>query len=342
MPHTFAVSAAVELAVVERDGFVESRHCGSAIVLAPDGTARERLGDPDALVLPRSTLKPLQALACLAAGAPLEAERLALSTASHTGTDRHVSVVRDILDAAGLDETWLECPQSWPTDSAARAAMIRAGGEPARIRMACSGKHAAMLLACVAAGWEPLGYLVPQHPLQSHIRDVVERFTGEKVAATVVDGCGAPVHAVSLAGLAKAMHRMGTASATSPFALHRNSAALIAAGRENAWAIEGPDRPDTVLIERLGVFAKSGAEGLQLAVAPDGTTVAIKLLDGTARAGAAIALDLLHRHGALSADDVADTLHHLPIAVTGGDRTVGSVRATTAEAARAEESSPLT
>ena len=72
MPQTFSAADAVELALVERSGFVESRHVGVAVVLAPDGTVRDRLGDVDAPVLPRSTLKPLQALAFLAAGAPLD------------------------------------------------------------------------------------------------------------------------------------------------------------------------------------------------------------------------------------------------------------------------------
>lgn len=34
---TFSADAAVELAVTTRDGFVESRHVGSAVVLSPDG-----------------------------------------------------------------------------------------------------------------------------------------------------------------------------------------------------------------------------------------------------------------------------------------------------------------
>src|SRR6185312_16746421 len=111
------VADAVELAVVERSGFVESRHAGAAIVLAPDGTITATLGDTGSLILPRSSLKPLQALACLAAGAPLDGERLALATASHSGTDRHVAVVRDILDSAGLGEDALGCPPAWPGDT---------------------------------------------------------------------------------------------------------------------------------------------------------------------------------------------------------------------------------
>lgn len=326
MPQTFAAADAVELAVVERSGFVESRHSGSAIVLSPDGVVAARLGDVTAPILPRSSLKPLQALACLTAGAPLEGERLVLAAASHSGTDRHVSIVRDILDAAGRGEEDLGCPVAWPGDQTTRDELVRDHAEPSRIRMNCSGKHAAMLLTCSVNGWDHRGYLDPEHPLQVHIRDVVERLIGEKAAATAIDGCGAPVYAVSLSGLAKAIHRIGTASPTSPFALHRQAGILVHAVREHPWAIDGPGRADTIAIERLGVFAKQGAEGVMIMVAPDGTTVALKVLDGSGRAATAVALRLLERAGALSSADVADTMTRLPLAVAGGGRDVGAIR----------------
>ncbi len=328
VPQTFAVSDAVELAVVERSGFVESRHAGAAVVLAPDGAVATRLGDVTALVLPRSSLKPLQALTCLTVGAPLEDERLGLATASHTGTDRHVAVVRDILDAAGLTEQALGCPPAWPSDQATRDELVRERAEPSRIRMNCSGKHAAMLLACTVNGWDTASYLDPAHPLQQQIRELVERLTGEKAAVTAIDGCGAPVFAVSLYGLARAVHRIGTSSTTSPFALHRSAAALVAAVRAHPWTIEGPGRPDTLVTERLGVFAKTGAEGVLVAVAPDGTTVALKMLDGSSRAAMAVGLRLLEQAGALPASDVSDALAELSLSVSGGERVVGAIRPT--------------
>lgn len=328
MTQTFPVSSAVELAVVERSGFIESRHSGSAIVLDPEGVTVASLGDPDALILPRSSLKPLQALGCVTAGAPLEGERLALATASHSGTDRHVAVVRDILDSAGLDESALQCPPALPGDTEARDAMIRAGSSPERVRMNCSGKHAAMLLACTVNGWDTASYLDPSHPLQTHLREVIERLTGAKIAVTAVDGCGAPVHAMSLTGLARAIHRIGTSSERSPFALHRTAGTLVRAVRENPWTIDGPGRPDTVAIERLGVFAKGGAEGVMVMVAPNGTAVTLKVLDGSGRAATAIALSLLQKHGALASSDVASVLADLPLTVSGGGQDVGAIRPT--------------
>jgi L-asparaginase II len=326
VPQTFAAADAVELAVVERSGFVESRHSGSAIVLDPDGVPIVSLGDTAAPILPRSSLKPVQALACLTAGAPLEGERLALATASHSGTDRHVSVVRDILDAAALGEDALGCPPAWPGDQSTRDEVVRGGGSPARVRMNCSGKHAAMLLTCVVNGWSTTDYLNPAHPLQAHIREVAERLVGERSATTAIDGCGAPVYATSLAGLAKAIHRIGTSSERSPFALHRSAGALVRAVRENPWTIDGPGRPDTVVIERLGVFAKGGAEGVMVMVAPNGTTAALKMLDGSGRAATVVALRLLEREGALGAADVADAVTKLPLSVTGGGQVVGAIR----------------
>lgn len=326
MLETFTVTDAVELAVVDRSGFVESRHAGAAVVLSPDGEAVARHGNTDALILPRSSLKPLQAVACVTAGAQLDGEQLAISTASHVGTDRHTELVRDILTAGGLNEDDLGCPPSWPTDSATRDELVRDHGAPARIRMGCSGKHAAMLRACVATGWPTQGYLDPAHPLQQHIREVVERLTGEKIAHTAIDGCGAPVHAISLIGLARAMHRIGSASERSPFALHRVAGSLVRAVRENPWTIEGPGRADTLAIEKLGVFAKYGAEGIMIMVAPNGTTVALKTLDGSSRVGTVVAAALLARAGAVPAADVESLAAALPLAVRGGDQVVGSIR----------------
>lgn len=326
MVETLTVQDAVELAVVERGGFVESRHVGAAVVLSPEGEVVAAHGNASALVLPRSSLKPLQAIACLTAGAPLEGEQLGLATASHAGTDRHVEVVRSMLVEGGLTEDDLGCPADWPSDSATRDELVRDHGEPTRIRMNCSGKHAAMLRACVATGWPTDRYLAPDHPLQLHIRDVVERLSGEKISATVVDGCGAPVHALTLMGLARAVHRIGTASERSPFALHRVAGTLVRTVRERPWTIDGPGRPDTLAIEKLGVFVKGGAEGVMIMVAPNGATVALKTLDGSLRARTIVAATLLLRAGALEQGAVDELAAALPLAVLGGGVEVGSIR----------------
>ena len=82
--------------------------------------------------------------------------------------------------------------------------------------MNCTGKHAAMLATCVANGWDTATYRDPDHPLQQALRATVERLAGEPVAATGVDGCGAPLFALSLTGLARAFARDRHGAAGTP------------------------------------------------------------------------------------------------------------------------------
>ncbi|GHD43253.1 asparaginase [Mycetocola manganoxydans] len=323
---TFSSASAVELAIVTRSGFVESRHSGSAIVIDQHADVLRSLGDPSAPVFARSTLKPFQAIAVMNAGVGLRGAAAVLATASHSGTQRHVSVVRSILAQAGLTEVALQCPADWPTDSAARDELLRDNGTASPIYMNCSGKHAAMLLACVTNGWPIETYLDNDHPMQVLVRDVVERFTGERPVHTGIDGCGAPVHALSLSGLARGIGRIRTSSPTSPFAIYRNAGILCHAVLENGWALDGTGRANTVVIDRLGVFAKLGAEGVMVMAAPDGTTVALKMLDGSLRAASLVGLTLLADAGALDRDAVDALLPDLNLSVKGGDTVVGDIR----------------
>ena len=323
----FGTDEAVELAVVERSGFVESRHAGSAVVLGPDGDVVLSLGAPEKPVFPRSSLKPFQAVAVMGAGVALEGAGAVLATASHAGTPAHVSVVRGLLAQAQLTEDALHCPADWPLDGTARENAIRDGAQRSPVYMNCSGKHAAMLLACRINHWPLESYLSQQHPLQQHIRDTTERLTGEKVVATGVDGCGAPVHAMSLLALARGIQRIGTASEGSPFALYRNAAVLRTAVLANGWAIDGPGRANTVVIDELGVFAKLGAEGVMVMAAPNGTTVSLKVLDGSLRAASIVALSLLADAGGVERAAVDAVAAKLDLAVLGNGVPVGAIRA---------------
>ena len=325
---TARVADAAELAVVERSGFVESRHAGSAIVIDPSGEVVRVVGDPAAAVFPRSALKPFQALAAMSTGLELRGPTAAIAMGSHTGTARHVGTVRSMLAAAALDESDLRCPASWPKDADARADTIRAGGGPTAVAMECSGKHAALLAASVRLGADVRDYLDPEHPIEVRVREIVERMTGAKVLASGVDGCGTPVYAMSLESLARGIQRIGTAAESSPFALFRNAAVLSGGALGDAWAVDGPGRSDTLLIDRLGVFAKHGAEGLQVIVTPSGHTVAVKVLDGSTRVGPVVALTLLAQERALAPADVAAVLPDLHLTISGGGEPVGSIRPT--------------
>jgi L-asparaginase II len=204
------------VAEVVRSGMVESRHRGAVAGLAADGTQVVSAGDTAVPFFPRSANKPLQATAMLWAGAELDGELLALAAASHSGEDYHVDGVRKILSGAGLTEADLGCPPSWPLDQETARRLIARGEGMSRVRMNCSGKHAAMLATCVVNGWPTSSYLSPQHPLQQAILRTVEELAGERVPATGVDGCGAPLFALTLAGLARSFRMLVLAAPGTP------------------------------------------------------------------------------------------------------------------------------
>ncbi|WP_307848397.1 asparaginase [Microbispora oryzae] len=308
----------VPLAEVVRSGFVESVHFGSAVALAPDGRVAVARGPVSAPVLPRSSAKPFQALACLLAGAPLEGPSLAIAAGSHTGEDVHVRLVNDMLAAAGLGAGALGCPPDWPEDEAARHAMIRAGLGPSRERMNCSGKHAAMLAAAVASGLPTGTYLDPAHPVQRRVRAAVEDLAGEKAAHVAVDGCGAPLFGVSLAGLARAVRALVVAP---PGSAER---AVADAMRAHPEYVGGTGHVNTRLMRALpGAVVKGGAEGVLVVALASGHAAAVKVIDGSPRATTAVALAALRAAGG----DVTGAEEFLTVPVLGGGVPVGEIHA---------------
>jgi L-asparaginase II len=311
--HEFALA---ELAVVRRSGVIESRHLGSLLALRPDGSVAVSLGDPDAVLLPRSTVKPVQAVAFLTAGAPLAGVELAIASASHAGEDEHVRVVRGILERAGVDESALGCPADWPENGSTRAAMIRAGEGASAVRMNCSGKHAAMILTAATNGWDVASYLDPQHPLQQHIRETMARLTGVGVEHDAIDGCGAPLFSTTVRGLATVFQRLVLAREGSP------EFAVAEAMRANPFYVGGTGQANTLTMQHLpGVLAKGGAEGVIGIAAATGESVAMKIVDGSPRATTLIALEVLSALGV----DTSDAGELLTLPVLGGGVRVGEI-----------------
>jgi L-asparaginase II len=313
------------LAEVERSGFVESRHLGAVAVADADGELQAAAGDPDLVVYPRSCSKPFQALAVRGLGVEPELGlgQLALAGAcgSHDGEPDHVASVRKVLAAAGLEESELRCPPLLPANRQARA---RAEG-PAAVYHNCSGKHAYMLAGAVVRGWETERYTAPEHPLQAVVADTLSEFAGVPIEHVGVDGCGVPVHAMSLRGLATAYARLGTRAAGG----EEGPAALVAAVRRHPFMVAGSGQLDTVLLEATGgrVLAKVGAEAAYAAVDLDsGIGMALKVLDGAPRARGAALLAALRGLGWLDDREWETVLPAATVEIHGGGETVGAVR----------------
>lgn len=304
------------LAEVVRSGFVEGHHRGSLVVLAADGSVELAIGDPAAPVFPRSSNKPMQAAAVLRAGLDLSGERLALAAASHSGEAFHIELVRRMLAEHGLDEADLRTPPDLPLDPAEAETYLAQGHVRDRVTMNCSGKHAAMLAACALNGWDREGYLDPEHPLQRLVHTVVEEASGERVAAVGTDGCGAPLMAISLTGLARAFRHFVLAAPGSP------ERRVADAMRAHPEYVAGTRRPDTWLMREVpGALSKMGAEAVQAVALADGRALAFKIDDGAGRALGPVLARALTRMGVEA--QVVDRIGHMPL--LGGGAPVGGV-----------------
>ena len=293
------------------------------MVLGPGGEVALAAGAVATPAFPRSASKPLQAAGMLRAGLRLDGPLVALAAASHAGEPFHIAGVRDMLAAAGLTEDDLRCPPGLPLDDQVRHQYLRDGGRADPIHMNCSGKHAAMVATCAAAGWPTASYLQPGHPLQRRLRSTVERLSGEPVTSVGVDGCGAPLFALSLTGLARAYQSMITAVAGSA---ERQVADGMRAYPD--WTA-GTSRPESALMRAVpGLLVKGGAEGVLAFALADGWAAAIKIEDGTARALPALAVALLRelRADACASADAAALDRIGTVPVHGGGLVVGEVR----------------
>ena len=311
------------LCEVVRSGMVESRHRGSLVLLDAAGDPELILGDGDAPVLPRSSLKPLQAVGMLRAGLDLDGDLLALAAASHSGEGFHLDGVRRILASAGLDESALQTPADYPLDDETREQTIRAGGGKSSLAMNCSGKHAAMLATCVANGWDTATYLAPDHPLQVAIARTFADLTGEPVGTVAVDGCGAPLLSTSLTGLARAFRALATAQDGS----ERRVADAIRAYPEFT---SGSRRDEAALLHAVpGAIGKAGAESCYAVALADGRAVALKTDDGAARVRPVLMAAALERLGVTGESGVdADAVRRTgTLELLGGGRPVGEIRA---------------
>jgi L-asparaginase II len=275
-------------------------------------------GAVDRPILPRSSNKPVQATALLAAGwTPRSASELAIGAGSHSGEDGHRELAAAMLTAAGLGPDALGCPPALPQHEATKAAWISGGRAPERLAMNCSGKHAAMLSACVAAGWPTSGYLERDHPLQQAIEARLAQAAGEPVTAVVVDGCGAPQHALSVTGLARGVLSLVNAPEGS------RDRSVADAMRAAPWFVAGTGREDTDLMTAVpGLLVKGGADGVHVAALPGRGAVALKLDDGGDRGRTPALCAGLLRLG-VPAELLAGWLQP---PVSGGGAVVGDVR----------------
>ena len=319
----------VELVRAVRNGVTESVHRGHVVLAGIDGSVLAALGDPRRSTYVRSAVKPFQALAVLdllaSGGVDLDDHGLAIACASHDGTDDQQIEAARLLAEASLDEEALQCPAALPRD--ADTAWTQRWPYP--LAHNCSGKHAAFLYATVVVGADPAGYLSLGNPLQRRIRERLAASSSEEPTGPGVDGCGAPAWLLPLAGLATAFARLAAGSSPE---LERVRNAMT----KHPELIGGAASVDTALMKAdADVVAKRGAEAVfaaGLSRGADSIGIAVKIIDGGARADGPVAASVLSALGGTTPDAVRRP------DILGGGRVQGALEVSdevTALAARA-------
>ena len=304
------MSAAHLMIELWRGPLLESAHAGHAVICDASGGIVDAWGDPDAVIYPRSSIKMIQALPMMEAGVSLPTDRMALACSSHEGAPVHVAAVRAWLRDEGFRDGDLMCGCEAPRDRALRHAMIREGEAPEQAHNQCSGKHAGFLQFHRHLGGKG-AYVDPDGALQRKIRQSFEDVTGESSPGYGIDGCAAPNFATTVTGLARAMAAYAGAvdgADARQGAMVRLREAMMA----HPLLVAGEGKATTLMMEAApGKLAtKSGAEGVFVAILPEKKMgVALKIVDGAARAADAAMAALLVRLGILGAGDSAVRAH---------------------------------
>lgn len=313
------------LVEVTRGPLVESVHFGAFAVVDAAGRLLASAGDPQHIAYLRSSSKPFQALPLLEHGGEqafsLSDAEIALTCASHSGTDLHYETISALQTRLGYSESDLLCGTEPPLDEKTRDELLRRGLEPTPNRHDCSGKHTGFLALAKLLGFSKEDYINPRHPLQQIvIRTFAEMidYPVEKIAVGI-DGCSVPVFGAPLYNAALGFARLCDPSGLPPqraAACRRVTAAMTV----QPVMVAGPGRFDTEAMEAgEGKFiCKGGAEGYQAigilpgAIAPGSPALGItmKIADGDriGRARPVIAIEMLRRLGLLSEEQIRERL----------------------------------
>ncbi|HEX2090350.1 MAG TPA: asparaginase [Actinomycetota bacterium] len=309
---------------VIRSGVEESTHLIDAAVVDVSGDVVAAAGDPSRTLFARSSMKPLQAaVSSSLAAAPFTPAEIAVMCGSHNAEPVHVKAVRSILAKSEVPESALQCPARLPWDEES----LLERPERRRINSDCSGKHAGMLAASRAKGWDLQSYRQPDHPLQRAIEGAVLRSSGLDRVRVGVDGCGVPVHALPLRSMATIYARLSAPARWNE--LEDAIGSAVNAMTTEPYMVAGRNRADTALMETVaGLVVKGGAEGLICAaVIARGLGVAVKVRDGASRAAAPALIRVLEILTVLDDRAVSSLAQFSRPPVFGSDDRVGELRA---------------
>ena len=304
---TISAPSPVPMVEIWRGPILESIHAGHAVICDDTGQIVQAWGNPDTVILPRSSIKMIQGLPLITSGAAdkfgLTTEHLALACASHNGAAIHTDRVQAWLKDLNLSDDAFRCGPQWPDDKPANHALIRAHEKPCQMHNNCSGKHSGFLTLARHLGAGP-EYIDPGHPVQKACLNAFEEVTQLTSPGFGIDGCSAPNFASTIHGVARAMAFFASAhersGATSDAAVRLSQAMM-----HHPELVAGEGRACTELMRAMDgkVVVKTGAEAVFTAIIPEKKLgIAVKIVDGTTRASECVIASILVDLGVLDAN----------------------------------------
>ena len=306
-----------------RGEVVESIHYGAIAVVDGSGKLFAWSGNPDTVSFLRSSAKPFQTLPLVEMGGvdafQITEEELAITCASHSGTDQHLKTITRLQRKIGISEKDLLCCTHQPFHRSTQELLKDRGEQPSPNHHNCSGKHTGMLAQSRLLDADLRYYNEADHPVQQQILSVIAEMCCLKTSKIQLgrDGCSVPTFAMSIYHTAWGWARLMDPSKLSP---ERESACglITTAMMNNPYLVAGPGRLDTRLMECTEgtLISKAGAEAFQAAGIPENTIgpgspalgIALKISDGDQgkRARRAVMIEVLRQLKILSADQMKD------------------------------------
>jgi len=312
-----------------RGEIVESLHSGAIAVVDSHGKLTAWYGNPNQVTFLRSSAKPFQILPFLEHGGQkafnLSKREIALICASHSGTDEHIEVVRQIQAKVGIKENDLLCGVHPPFYKPVIEAMYQRGQKPGANNNNCSGKHTGMVAHAKLHDLDYCDYVNFDHPIQKEILATFSEMcdVNQSDVQLGIDGCSAPNFAIPLSNAALGIARMMQPDDL-PSSRAEQCHLIVESMTSNPVMVGGPESFDTHLMRATGgrILAKGGAEGYLLVGIPPGARsehspalgIVIKIADGDQRGSVrpAVMLEVLRQLDLISLAELESLGHFGP------------------------------
>ena len=283
-----------------RGNNIETLHNGWICVLDKNKKVTFKKGDINDYTFLRSTAKPIQAIPLIEHKIKATKKELAVICGSHSGSERHINILKSFSKKHNLNFSNLQCGIHEPSDKKEREKLYRTNSLPDILHNNCSGKHLGMLAVCKKNKWSLKNYLDPKHPLQKEIFNKIKELSEAKKIFSAIDGCSAPVFSLPIINIAKMFSNFTSMGwVTQPI---QNAMKL----HPYLMGCKGQIDSEIIKASNGKLLSKVGAEGI-IIVTYDGNCAVVKIADGSQKARSIVILRLLLKLGWLKESQIKNS-----------------------------------